>query len=80
MEGALLALVVLACPVGMGLMMWFMAKGMRGEKAQVQAGEQPGQASLEELKAEQARLGAEIERLDGQDGRERVGSAPREGG
>src|SRR5680860_794187 len=29
MESVLLGLAVLACPVGMGLMMWFMAKGMR---------------------------------------------------
>ncbi len=26
---ALAALTVIACPLGMGVMMWFMAKGMR---------------------------------------------------
>lgn len=61
-RNVLLGLVALACPVGMGLMMWSMAKGMRGgAEADSQA---PG--SLEELRAEHGRLGAEIERL--QDG------------
>ncbi len=68
MEGILLAAAVLACPVGMGAMMWFMAKGMRKDKP---AAEQPDAATG--LRAEHARLGAEIERLErgrsGQDGR-----------
>lgn len=68
MEGALIALVALACPIGMGLMMWFMAKGMRGEKAEDQNREQPDETSLAELKAEQARLAGEIERLEATDG------------
>jgi hypothetical protein len=59
MESVLVGLAVLACPVGMGLMMWFMAKGMRsGSKPDREA------ASLEELQAEHRRLGAEIERLE----------------
>jgi cell division protein FtsB len=62
MEFALLAL---ACPIGMGLMMWFMAKGMsmgrRDGNADSQAKEQP---SLEELRAEQERLAARISELD----------------
>ena len=62
MEGLLLGLVVLACPVSMGVMMWFMAKGARrGEDG----GGDPG-SSLEYLRAEHRRLGAEIEHL--QDG------------
>ncbi len=32
MEGVLVAAAVLACPVGMGLMMLFMGKGMFGSK------------------------------------------------
>ena len=53
MEGfAVLAL--LACPVGMGLMMWFMARGQRQDKAE------PKDMSLTELKAEQRRLDAEL--------------------
>jgi flagellar basal body-associated protein FliL len=60
MENVLLSLAVLACPVGMGLMMWFMAKGMRsGQKTDREAA-----TSLEELQAEHRRLGAEIERLE----------------
>jgi hypothetical protein len=44
----------------MGLMMWFMAKGARkGDSAHSDA-----PASLEELRAEHRRLGAEIERLE----------------
>jgi hypothetical protein len=60
MENVLLSLAVLACPVGMGLMMWFMARGMRsGSKTDREA-----VTGLEELQAEHRRLGAEIERLE----------------
>ena len=58
-EGLLLGLVVLACPVSMGLMMWFMAKGARrGEDGRTDAA-----SSLEGLRAEHRRLGVEIDRL-----------------
>jgi hypothetical protein len=57
MEGVLVALAILACPVGMGLVMWFMAKAMRGERA-----EQP--MGLDDLRDEHRRLGEEIERLE----------------
>jgi hypothetical protein len=61
-EGLLVVLVALACPVGMCLMMWLMSKGAR------KSGNGRGEAhpSLEELRTEHRRLGAEIERL--QDG------------
>lgn len=59
MESILLAAAVIACPVGMGAMMWFMAKGKRKEQP---AADQPENAA--ELRAEHARLGEEIERLD----------------
>jgi hypothetical protein len=60
MDSVLIGLAVLACPVGMGLMMWFMAKGMRsGSKPDAKAA-----TSLEDLQAERRRLGAEIERLE----------------
>jgi flagellar basal body-associated protein FliL len=62
MESILLALAFLACPVGMGLMMWFMAKGMRKDEAPQQP--RVG-ASAEQLREEHRRLGAEIERVDG---------------
>jgi hypothetical protein len=59
-ENVLLGLAALACPVGMGLMMWFMAKGTRrGE-----GGENAVPANLEDLRAEHRRLGAEIDRLE----------------
>jgi hypothetical protein len=59
MEGVLVALAVLACPVGMGAMMWFMAKGMRGEPK-----EEDRPASLEQLRSEQARIAAQLDRLE----------------
>jgi hypothetical protein len=72
MESVLVGLAVLACPVGMGVMMWFMAKGMRsGSKVDREA-----PASLEELHAEHRRLGAEIDRLE-RDAPESVADAQR---
>lgn len=55
MEG-FAALALLACPVGMGLMMWFMARGHRKDKAE------PKDMSLTDLKAEQRRLDAQLAR------------------
>lgn len=66
METVFFAAAVLACPLGMGAMMWYMAKGMRKEKP---AAEQPDAPT--DLRAEHARLGAEIERLErGRDGQD----------
>jgi hypothetical protein len=59
LETVLFGLAVLACPVGMGVMMWFMAKGMR------KGSKHAAEPSVDELRAEHARLGEEIERLDG---------------
>jgi hypothetical protein len=59
LETVLIGLAVLACPVGMGLMMWLMAKGMR------KGPEQTVEPSVEKLRAEHRRLGEEIERLEG---------------
>ncbi|MBA2523482.1 MAG: DUF2933 domain-containing protein [Solirubrobacterales bacterium] len=56
MESIFLGLAVLACPVGMGLMMWFMAKGMGGKK------EDP--ATVEQMRAEQQRLATQVEQLE----------------
>ena len=52
-------LAVLACPVGMGLMMLYMGRGMMG-------GRKHGddQQSLSDLRAEQARLAAKIAALE----------------
>lgn len=59
MESILFGLAFLACPVGMGAMMWFMARGMSGKRKE----ERP--ASLEDLREEHRRLAAQIERVDG---------------
>jgi len=55
----LVLLAVLACPIGMGLMMFFMAKGMMGGKK-----EDDSSADVEQLRAEQQRLSSEVERLE----------------
>lgn len=68
MESALVTLALLACPVGMGLMMWFMGKGMMRKDGEGDAsGTAPTPAqprSVEQLREEQARLAAEIERRE----------------
>jgi len=62
----LLLLAVLACPVGMGLMMVFMGRGMRGGAKQSGGRDTAADAdSLAEMKAEQARLAEKIEALEG---------------
>jgi hypothetical protein len=52
-------LFLLACPISMGLMMFFMGKGMMGGKK-----EEPDTSTVEELKADHERLSAEVERLE----------------
>jgi hypothetical protein len=61
-------LAALACPVGMGAMMWFMGKGMRTKKPPTDT----RSASVDDLRQEHRRLGAKIERLEsgvGENGR-----------
>lgn len=62
-SNALLLLAVLACPLGMGLMMFFMGRGMMGMK-QGQEQHDSADGSLADLKAEQARLAEKIETLE----------------
>ena len=61
-----LPLLLLACPVSMGVMMWFMGRGMmggrRGEKSDSATSEN---SSFADLEAEQARLAEKIESLQG---------------
>ena len=64
MEGIFVALAFLACPVVMGGMMWFMAKGMRNDRSAEQP-ERP--VSVEQLREEHRRLGDELERIEGRD-------------
>jgi hypothetical protein len=58
MEAVVLAIVALACPLGMLLMGVFMWKGMGSKREQ---GEQP---NIDDLRAEHSKLGGEIERLE----------------
>lgn len=60
--GPILPLLLLACPVGMGVMMWFMSRGMKRDRRE-QPGEvgESGMESLAELRALQARLAAKID-------------------
>ena len=56
----LLALCALVCPVGMGAMMWFMARGSRSKEAPPPS----SPATLDDLRHEHERLGTQIESLE----------------
>lgn len=60
MEGILVALVLLACPVGMGAMMWFMGKNNKKDDTPA------APSSVEDLRAEQQRIAAEIDQVESQ--------------
>lgn len=59
-------LALLACPLGMGVMMWFMMRGNKPKEGPPAPTERPldQPASIEVLRGEQARLSAEIDRLE----------------
>ena len=63
MESVVLVLFALACPLGMGLCMWMMARGMRGDSAKHESDEAK-QPSLAKLRSEQERLATEIARVE----------------
>lgn len=70
-------LAVLACPVGMGLMMLFMGRGMMGAmKRNDRQGADVDNSSLAEMKAEQARLAEKIETLEGRPRRQATAEPP----
>jgi len=59
MTEAFYALAVLACPVGMGLMMWFMMRAGRQSHPSAPADSSAGDAELAVLRAEVDQLRAE---------------------
>ena len=63
MESIATSLALLACPVGMGLMMWFMMRGAKQPRKRAGAPDE-----LLVLRAEHARLQSEVERLRETDG------------
>lgn len=73
---SVLPLLLLACPIGMGLMMWFMSKGMKGGREEQPERTGDGSTeSLAELKAVQARLAAQIDAAEGdREAAERAGT------
>jgi cytochrome c-type biogenesis protein CcmH/NrfF len=67
MENLLWLLPLLACPIGMVLMMVLMGKGMSMGRKQEEAKEP---TSVAELRAEQERLSAQLDSLEGRNGSE----------
>lgn len=66
----LTSLALLACPIGMGAMMWFMMRGNKTNAASAAPAQRGPEVppSLEALQEERRRLEQDIERLEGAEG------------
>ena len=61
LTNTLLPVVYLACPIGMGAMMWMMMRGSRGHEKERSDAEP---TTLADLKAQHERLAEQIDRLE----------------
>ena len=67
MENLIWLLPAVACPVGMGLMMWFMGKGMKNSHTPEQGPAPAAPRSAEQLHSERNRIDAELAELEERD-------------
>jgi hypothetical protein len=64
MPQSLYALAFLACPLGMGLMMWMMMRGKKEAMSAENVAGRPADRSVELLREERRRLDVKIDELE----------------